>query len=70
MASARMLDLKIGNKIIKRQTPIEFLQIMLNENLSWKDLIKTVENKLKNWLDKIPRKVLLYEMIKNSTTFD
>ena len=38
--------LQIGNKIIERTPFIKYLGVILDENLSWKDYIKTVENKL------------------------
>ena len=38
--------LQIGNKIIERTPFIKFLGVILDENLSWRDYIKTVENKL------------------------
>ena len=41
----KMPVLKIGNKIIERTSYIKFLGVMLDENLSWKDRIKTIENK-------------------------
>ena len=39
-------DLKIGSKSIKKTSSIKFLGVMLDEHISWKDHIKTVENKL------------------------
>ena len=66
-----MPDVKIGGKIIKRQTSIKSLGVMLDENLSWKDLIKIIEsNYVRNWLDKDSKKSLglFHEMIKNSKT--
>ena len=38
--------LKIVNNVLKMQTSIKFLGVMLDENISWKEHIKTVENKL------------------------
>ena len=38
--------LKINNFEIKRTTSIKFLGIMVDENLTWKDLIDILENKL------------------------
>ena len=42
----KMPALKIGNKIIERTSSIKFLGVMLDENLSWQDQFKIVENKL------------------------
>ena len=42
----KLPDLKIVNSVLKMQTSIKFLGIMLDENISWKEHIKTVENKL------------------------
>ena len=42
----KMPTLKIGSKIIKKTSFIKFLGVMLDENISWKNHIKTVENKL------------------------
>ena len=42
----KLIDLKIVNSVLKRQTSIKFLGVMLDENISWKEHIKTVENKL------------------------
>ena len=39
-------ELKIGNSIIKRKSSVKFLGVMLDENISWKDHIKTTEKKL------------------------
>lgn len=44
--SSKMAVLKIGNKITEITLSIKFLTVMFGEHLSWKDLIKTVENKL------------------------
>ena len=41
-----MPELKIGNSIIKRKSSVKFLGGMLDENISWKDHIKTIEKKL------------------------
>ena len=38
-------DLKIGSKNIEKTSSINFLGVMLDEHISWKDHIKTVENK-------------------------
>ena len=42
----KMSELKIGNGIIKRKSSVKFLGVMLDENISWKDHIKTIEKKL------------------------
>ena len=42
----KLPDSKIVNSVLKRQTSIKFLGVMLDENISWKEHIKTVENKL------------------------
>ena len=42
----KLPDLRIVNSILKRQASIKFLGIMLDENILWKEHIKTVENKL------------------------
>ena len=39
-------DMKIGSKSIKKTSSIKFLGVMLDENISWNDHLKTVENKL------------------------
>ena len=38
-----MHELKIGNSIIKRKSSVKFLGVMLDENISRKDHIKTIE---------------------------
>ena len=40
-----MPKLKICNGIIKRESLVKFLGIILHENTSWKDHIKTIEKK-------------------------
>ena len=35
----------INNQVIKRQSSVKFLGILLNENLSWKEHLKLMENK-------------------------
>ena len=39
-------NLFIDNQIIKRQSSIKFLGILLDENLSWKEYLKFTENKI------------------------
>ena len=41
-----MHESKIGNSIIKRKSSVKFPGVMLDENVSWKDHIKTIEKKL------------------------
>ena len=36
----------INNQVIKRQSSIKFLGILLDENLSWKEHLKLTENKI------------------------
>ena len=43
MLPLKMPELKIGNSIIKRKSSVKFLGVMLDENISWKDHIKTIE---------------------------
>ena len=38
-----MPELKTGNSIIKRKSSVKFLGVILDENISWKDHIKTIE---------------------------
>ena len=42
----KLADLNIVNSVLKRQSSIKLLGVMLDENISWKGHIKTVENKL------------------------
>ena len=45
-----MSELIIGNSIIKNKPSVKFLEVMLNENISWKDHIKMIEkNSQKYW---------------------
>ena len=41
-----MPGLKISNGIIKKKSSVKFLGVILDENISWKDHIKTIEKKL------------------------
>ena len=43
-----MSELIIGNSIIKNKPSVKFLEVMLNENISWKDQIKMIEKIAKN----------------------
>ena len=36
----------MNNQVMKRQSSIKFLGILLNENLSWKEHLKLTENKI------------------------
>ena len=40
----KLTDVKIVNNVLKRQTSIKFLGVMLDENISWKEHIKTLES--------------------------
>ena len=42
----KLPTLKKGNKVIKKPRSIKFLGVILDENVSWRYRIKTVENKL------------------------
>ena len=42
----KLPELKIGNNIIEKATSIKFLGVMIDENISWRDHMKRVENKL------------------------
>ena len=42
----KLPDLKIVNSVLKSQASIKFLAVMLDENILWKEHIKTAENKL------------------------
>ena len=41
-----MSELKIGNGISKSKPSVKFLGVMLDENISWYDHIKTTEKKI------------------------
>ena len=41
-----MPEMKLGNNIIKSKSSVKFLGVMLDENISWKDHIKTISQKL------------------------
>ena len=53
----KLSNSKIVNSVSKRQTSFNFLEVMLDENISWKKHIKTVENKL-------PKTLLCNESLK------
>ena len=42
----KLPTLKIGNKAIEKRPSIKFLEVMLDENVSWRYHIKTVKKKL------------------------
>ena len=42
----KVTDLKFVNSLLKRKASIKFLGVMLDENVSWREHIKTVDNKL------------------------
>ena len=62
--------MKIGNKVIDKAPSIKFLGVILDEHVSWKYHIKSVENKLsinigllchaKQFLDEISLKVIYF----------
>ena len=64
---------KVGNKIIERKSSIKLFGVMSDESLSWKDHIKTVENKLaknvgflydtKQFLDETSFKIIYFSYI-------
>ena len=47
----KLPDLKIVNSVLKSQTSTKFLGVMLDGNISRKEHIKTVENKLSKKID-------------------
>ena len=65
--------MKIGNKVIEKTPSIKFLGVMLDENVSWRYHIKTVENKLsknigllcraKQFLDETSLKTIYFSYI-------
>ena len=69
----KMPELKIGNSIIKRKSSVKFLGVMLDENISWKEHIKTTEKKLaknigllyraKPYLDEMSLKTIYFSYI-------
>ena len=40
--------------IIERESSIKFLEVTINENLTWRDLIHTVENKIEKRRNTLP----------------
>ena len=42
----KLPDLNLANKIIERKNSIKFFEVMLDENLSWRIHIDTIENKI------------------------
>ena len=71
--SLKLPELKIGNNIIEKATSIKFLGVMIDKNISWRDHVKTVENKLsknigllyqvKQFLDENSLKALYFSYI-------
>ena len=69
----KLPTLKIGNKVIEKTPSIKFLGVMLDENVSWRYDIKTVENKLsknigllcraKQFLDETSLKTIYFSYI-------
>ena len=62
----KLPELKTGSNIIEKATSIKFLGVMIDENISWRDHIKTVENKLyqaKQFLDENSLKTLYFSYI-------
>ena len=69
----KMTELKIGNSIIKRKSSVKFLGVILDENRSCKDHIKTIEKKIaknigllylaKPYLDETSLKTLYFSYI-------
>ena len=58
-----MPNSKTGGKITARQLSKKFLGVISNENISWKDHIKTVENKFSKYIDTLYRAKLY--LVKN-----
>ena len=44
--SLKIPELVINTKLIKRKRYIKFLGVMINECITWKDHIRTVENEI------------------------
>ena len=42
----KLTDLQMANKTIERKFSIKFLEVMLDENSTWKDHIHTIEKKI------------------------
>ena len=68
-----MTKWEIKNKLIEKTPCIKFLEVILDENISWKYQIKTVENKLsknigllcraKQFLDETSLKTIYFSFI-------
>ena len=54
-----MPNSKTGGKITARQLSKKFLGVISNENISWKDHIKTAENKFSKYIDILYRAKLV-----------
>ena len=69
----KLPDLQIANKPIKRTFSIKFLEVMLDENVTWKDHIHTIEKKIaknlgllyhaKHLLNQEPLKIIYFPYI-------
>ena len=46
----RLPTLKINNSIIKRESTVRFLGVLLDENLTWRPHIDLIENKISKYL--------------------
>ena len=58
----KLPDIQIANKTIQKMFLIKFLGVMLDENITWKDHIYTIENKIEKNLGLLYRaKQLLNE---------
>ena len=75
----KMPELKIGNSIIKGKSSPKFLGVMLDENMSWKDHIKTIEKKsaknvfllyrAKPYLDETSLKTIYFSYINSDLNY-
>ena len=54
----RLPNLNVNGLTIERESSIKFLGVWRDENLTWRDHIYTVENKIAKMLDFISRKTL------------
>ena len=68
--SFKIVNIEIGNKVMGKTWSIKSLEFLLDEHLSWKYHIKTIENKLsrnicllcctKQFLDEISLKTIYF----------
>ena len=66
----KMLELKIGNSIIKRKSSVKSLSVMLDGNILWKDHIKTLKKSSQKDLFVISHKTMSWwDVLKNHTFF-